>query len=118
MDLTLHLPIKAKWNGMIESGEKPEEYRKITPYWAKRLTEDCRWCGENCGCCRFNCDRFDPGENDSVDFLPIKRVQFHNYREKLGLYEVESIRIGYGNPAWGAPEDEEVFIIKLGRRVS
>lgn len=33
----LHLPLKAKWFKMQESGEKPEEYREITPYWCKRL---------------------------------------------------------------------------------
>ena len=33
----LHLPQKAKWYIMQESGEKPEEYREITPYWCKRL---------------------------------------------------------------------------------
>ena len=28
----LHLPLKAQWYNMIESGEKTEEYRMITPY--------------------------------------------------------------------------------------
>lgn len=31
-------------------------------------------------------------------------------------FEIESISIGKGNPAWGAP-DNEVFIIKLGKRI-
>ena len=34
---TLHLPLKAKWYEMIESGVKTEEYREIKPYWMKRL---------------------------------------------------------------------------------
>ena len=33
----LYLPLKAKWYRMIESGEKPEEYRDATPYWCKRF---------------------------------------------------------------------------------
>ena len=37
----LHQPLKAKWYQMIESGEKPEEYREATPYWCKRF------CGFN-----------------------------------------------------------------------
>jgi hypothetical protein len=34
---TLHLPLKAKWYEMIESGVKTEEYREIKPYWIIRL---------------------------------------------------------------------------------
>ena len=33
----LHLPLKAQWYNMIESGEKTEEYRMITTYWYQRL---------------------------------------------------------------------------------
>ena len=33
----LTLPIKKKWFDMIESGEKKEEYRDITPYYEKRI---------------------------------------------------------------------------------
>lgn len=36
----LHQPLKAKWYRMIESGEKPEEYREATAYWLKRLVWD------------------------------------------------------------------------------
>ena len=35
----LHLSLKAKWYRMIESGEKPEEYRDMIPYWAKHLID-------------------------------------------------------------------------------
>ena len=34
----LHLPLKAQWYEMIESGVKTEEYREIKPYWVQRLT--------------------------------------------------------------------------------
>lgn len=33
----LHLPLKAEYFNAIKSGEKLEEYRLVTPYWAKRL---------------------------------------------------------------------------------
>ena len=36
----LHLPLKAKWYDMQECGEKPEEYREVTPYWCKRFLKD------------------------------------------------------------------------------
>lgn len=32
------------------------------------------------------------------------------------LFEIKSMHIGFGNPEWGAP-DEEVFIIKFGERI-
>lgn len=36
----LYLPLKKKWYEMIESGEKPEEYREDKPYWRRRLYND------------------------------------------------------------------------------
>ncbi len=39
MNEELYLPLKRKWYDMIRSGEKPEEYRAITPYWIRRLTD-------------------------------------------------------------------------------
>ncbi|HDI3137154.1 TPA: hypothetical protein PMB18_002144 [Vibrio cholerae] len=35
---TLHLTLKKRWYDMIYSGQKPEEYREIKPYWSRRLT--------------------------------------------------------------------------------
>ena len=34
---TLHLNLKKQWYDMIGSGEKKEEYRDISDYWARRL---------------------------------------------------------------------------------
>lgn len=108
MNETLHLPLKAKWYDMIESGVKPEEYRAKKPYWMRRI------CGEtkdtlDCTCphCLYwhYCKQY-------------KRVCFsYGYTKRRMTWEVESIRIGYGNPEWGAPEGEEVYIIKLGKRI-
>ncbi len=33
----LYFPLFAKWYDMIASGEKPEEYRDMIPYWVKHL---------------------------------------------------------------------------------
>ncbi len=38
------------------------------------------------------------------------------YTSTTMLFEIKSMHIGFGNPAWGAPE-EEVFIIKFGERI-
>lgn len=101
----LHLSLKEKWYRKIESGEKKEEYREITPYWVKRLT-------------------------DTDNFLDAKHIPFRHYDAvefSLGYpkkentsrrmtFEIASIGIGVGNTKWGAPTDKAVFIIKLGER--
>lgn len=33
----LHLPMKAVYFDAIRDGEKPEEFRLVTPFWTKRL---------------------------------------------------------------------------------
>lgn len=37
MSGSLVLPMKAVYFDAIRRGEKPEEYRLVTPYWSKRL---------------------------------------------------------------------------------
>lgn len=84
----LHLPLKAKWYDMIESGKKTEEYREIKGYWQKRLV----------------------GRNyDAIQFS-------YGYTKRTMLFRLKEIGIGIGNPEWGAPE-ENVFILKLGERI-
>ena len=94
---TLHLPLKAKWYEMIESGVKTEEYREIKPYWEKRLAP---------------CDN-----SNSIKGKGYTHVKFsYGYTKRTMTFEIESITIGKGKPEWGAPT-EDVFIIKLGKRL-
>lgn len=37
------------------------------------------------------------------------------YTKRTMLFELESITIGVGNTNWGAPDNECVFILKLGK---
>ena len=99
---TLHLPLKAKWYEMIESGVKTEEYREIKPYWCKRIV----------------------GESTiSVSGVLMEKYEYlfthvkfsFGYTKRTMTFEIDSITIGKGNPEWGAPA-EDVFIIKLGKR--
>ena len=122
----LELPLKKEWYNMIESGEKREEYRNVTPYWMKRLVWDA--------------DYNEPVSKDDVEFLcslvgrddgttgnffdagwepkPYTHVRFrYGYTKRTMLYTISEITIGYGNPNWGAPTDKEVFIIKIGDNV-
>ena len=92
--MTLHLPMKKKWYGMIERGEKPEEYREIKPYWVDRLSNVA-----------------------DGTFKPYTHVCFHyGYTKRKMTFEITRMSIWIGNPAWGAP-DYEVFIIGLGERI-
>lgn len=102
---------------MIESGVKTEEYREIKPYWEKRLL------------------RYDAIEKDIVGLKMLKsiglnvnvcarykrgytHVRFsYGYTKRTMTFECKGITIGRGNPAWGAPTDRNVFIIKLGNRL-
>ena len=115
--MILHLPVKAKWYDMQESGEKPEEYREITPYWVKRLV----WDGDN----------GEPVSDEDIEFIcsrpegvenifdagwkpkPYTHVLFrYGYTRRTFIHRIDSITVGRGNPAWGAPEDRDVFIIR------
>ena len=97
---TLYLPLKKEWYEMIESGRKTEEYREIKPYWEKRL---------------FLCFGTDC---EIVALYHFRAVRFsYGYTKRTMTFECKGITIGKGNPAWGAPENEEVFIIKLGERL-
>ena len=116
---TLHLPLKAQWYDMIESGEKKEEYIEINDYWIKRLTI-CKgnnnhektgfWCKKaNCISCITRGDGFHRINCTHVRFR-------YGYTKRTMLFKLDSITIGKGRPEWGAP-DHEVFILKLGERI-
>ena len=40
----LYLPVKKQWFTMEDAGVKTEEYRRITPFWVKRLLWDAGTC--------------------------------------------------------------------------
>jgi len=85
----LDLVLKHQWYDMIDSGEKREEYRDITPYWRKRIQSGKRYT----------------------------HVRFHRgYTAKTMVFRYDGLRIGRGNTQWGAPADRDVFIISLGER--
>lgn len=112
---TLYLTLKKQWYEMIESGVKTEEYREIKPYWINRLRDKSLTCADkacyHCDCelsCFINECKFDKFE----------RVVFsYGYTKRTMTFEIESITIGYGRTELGAPENKEVFIIKLGKRL-
>ena len=94
MTHTLHLSLKEKWFRMIQSGEKREEYRELTDYWYKRLT--------NGGVIkRFDIVHFTLGYPKRDD--PDRHL----------TRAIADITIGTGKPEWGAEPNKEYFVIRL-----
>ncbi len=91
----LELAVTYHWYDEIESGRKKEEYRKDTPYYRKRLMypESCTEVWKKYDAIRFRRGRFG---------------------KKTMLVKHEGTRLGFGNPEWGAPDDEKVLILMLG----
>ena len=113
----LHLPLKAKWYEMIESGVKREEYREIKPYWTKRLLKNFPvfWrMAVNVGMLSNNYTHLYSKELYPEYYTHVKFS--YGYTKRTITFELEYITIGKGNKEWGAPT-EDVFIIKLGKRI-
>jgi hypothetical protein len=124
----LDLPLKAKWYDMQESGEKPEEYREVTPYWCNRLLGECPFGadiywkpvldktfevikenGERMPQ-TFNLNHLLVWQYGVRDYTHV--CLRYGYTKRTFTHKIDSITIGRGNPAWGAPTDRDVFIIK------
>lgn len=120
----LDLSLKHCWYDMIASGEKTEEYRDLRPYYANRLLYGC-----SLGVKEYWETIFENAKTKAW-FKPemllrdygsryYDAVRFHRGQGSpvTMLVECLGIEIGKGKPEWGAPEDKEVFIIKLGKRL-
>ena len=84
----LHLTLKKKWFDLIASGVKREEYREMKAYWHKRLNK----------------------EYDAIIF----RNGYASDSPSLKI-ELKEILSGIGITEWGAPENERVYILRLGK---
>lgn len=123
----LDLPLKAKWYNMIESGIKAEEYREIKSFWIKRLLKIISvrfiyYIPIDTECADLYEEYKDLLKKDLkggvLQFKDYTHVRFrYGYTKRTMLFEIKNIRIGEGISEWGAPTDEEVFIITLGNRL-
>ncbi len=96
----LHLVLRYKWYDMIAAGIKKEEYRRMTPYWIKRLVQNATI----------------EGDTNVITFKPYTHVCFHRaYTSTTMLFELDGLGVGYGKPEWGA-KDERTFILRLGKQ--
>ena len=87
---TLHLNLHGSFFDQIASGEKKEEYRDISPYWIRRITNAI---------------------NQGVKTITFSNGYAKDRRQMVvGL---ESVARGIGRKEWGAPE-HAVYILRLG----
>lgn len=109
----LTFPLKKRWFYMIQSEEKPEEYRDITPYWCKRFLD----VGDL---------RIDYIDEETIEFMVNESIfklrKFLRVTFTLGYpkredtsrrmtFDYPEIRIGTGRPEWGAEEGKKYFVI-------
>jgi hypothetical protein len=128
MPSCLRLSLKTKWFEMTKAGIKTEDYRELTPYWIKRLTQHTKYQG-------FDMEEileflkngkqvdFKNTHNWLPDFCFPKSFQ-HNVitlgypknedTERILKLEHKGIEIRTGNPEWGAEPNKLYFVIMHG----
>ena len=95
---TLKLTLNSRWFDLVEKGIKTEEYREIKDYWLRRIKK--------------------PGLEV---FKHFDFVEFRNGYSKTSpriTMECKGIKVGSGKVEWGAVENTQYFIIKLGCEIN
>ena len=107
----LTLPIKREWLEKIRSGEKKEEYRALSSYYAARFKRFLGW--------EY---RRPPIEAIEKAFRSVgsKGIPFNRVVLRAGYSEFAPatmisgyITISTGNPEWGAAEGEEYYVLHI-----
>lgn len=107
----LTLPIKKKWYDMILSGEKTEEYRKVSPYYTMRfkkfITLNPNYPDD------FIQNVFEASATDGG--LPYTGVILKNGCKILApaMLVHGKIMIRTGRPEWGAAEGEKYYVLTI-----
>lgn len=110
----LHLSLKKKWYDLINSGEKKEEYREMTPYWRKRIT--------NIESHLFEINTLIM-TGQKIPMKPYTHVHFTlGYPKKDDIernmtFEIKGIEIREGKEEWGAIPKKNYFVIVLGDKI-
>lgn len=120
--MNLQLSLKKQWFEMTKSGIKTEDYREITPYWAKRLVGVWKWNKYEFGLFPTLKDSFMSNhqilsfKNFNTNIMTLGYPKSTDTDRILRL-EHKGIEIGYGNPEWGAEPNKYYFIIKHGKQL-
>jgi hypothetical protein len=128
----LHLTLKKQWFLMTDIGDKPEEYREITPYWVRRLIDIDHSLDESRNetdvvpddICFDIMNGHDPDEVIKAYFSKYRHFDHvfarNGYNPKKNpswLRECKGVSIGYGQQKWGAEPGKKYFVIKLGEKL-
>ena len=125
----LQLSLIKKWFDMTKALIKPEDYRKLTPFWCNRFLlyqgkpRTVKWWSymENYEGTFFRKAIQERIENEQITFREFSsNIMTLGYPRKGDLektikLEHKSISIGEGNPEWGAEPGKKYFIIKHGK---
>ena len=132
----LHQPLKAKWYRMIEAGEKPEEYRELTPYFMVRLFEmnDHEVTGNYGPMSKktaqdiVNHPECSEMLSEAIECYDI-RARYTHVQFSLGYpkkddesrrmtFELKGIEYREGREEWGAEKGKKYLVEVLGRRTT
>lgn len=106
---TLILPIKKKWFDMIRKGIKLEEYREIKPYYETRLMNAFGFMLVNGQIVHGEC----VPEEIRIEW-PVKVIFRNGYsRNSPQITAYCNLKIGEGNPEWGAEPGKEYYILSI-----
>lgn len=112
-EIELILPLKGKWYDMIYSGVKNEEYREMKPFYISRFSG---------GLMKDIVDvEADPDTICEVFNRRYSKVSFtRGYPKADDLsrrmrFNSPKLRIGTGNPEWGAEPGRTYFVISWER---
>ena len=132
---TLQLNLIKQWFDLTLQGIKKEEYRDITPFWAKRFL--CMENGDNLTKCyskeTIECICISLRRWEELSYASIKEVldtfyiKFKEYKDtdfrngyksldKVPRFIIENkgTKIGIGKEEWGFVGDKPMFIIQHG----
>jgi len=131
--MNLQLSLKKKWFEMTKAVIKTEDYREITPYWAKRFL---LWQKEDLKVNITDSDIIDMCRelNECIDeedvlyeldnwYLSFKKFNQNTMtlgypkaedKERILKLEHKGIEIRTGNTEWGAEPNKIYFVIKHG----
>lgn len=111
----LILHVKKKWWDMEKSGEKTEEYRRLTDYWFKRLVNIVPFVIEDRDA-KGNIMLQTTGKTGAYkkfdEVWLLCGYPKITEADKIIKWTNTIIDIREGLPEWGAPENESVFVIK------
>lgn len=135
--MNLQLSLKRKWFELTKDGIKTEDYREITPYWAKRLflyqneklgknlhKDEIVWLcndlkkGIDVDDIKFQVDNWYGSFNKFDKTLLTLGYPSKSFTSRIIQFEHLGIEIREGNPDWGAEPGKLYFVIKHGKIIS